>query len=804
MKKIFWIIILISSCVFGHGDFKKIKLFLSDLNSSSTLAEIGIDHFSRERDGSIIVYISEKEYELILARGIRSEILIDDWYDHYQKSKQQISAETLNKQLTNSSQIYGVENFDFGSMGGYYTLEEVYSNLDFMFSEYPSLITSRASYGTSLESRDLYYVKISDNPNINEDEPEVLYTSLHHAREPQGMMQMIYFMYYLLENYGSNPEVTYLVDNREMYFIPVVNPDGYEENRIKNPNGGGMHRKNMRDNGDGSFGVDLNRNYGPIEYWDSPNGGSSLEPSNNTYRGTAPFSEPETAAMRQFLIDNNIRACLNYHTYSNLLIFPYGALGRETSDSLIFRDHAKDMTQYNNYTYGTDEQTVGYTTRGNSDDYFYDGEVELKGKIFAMTPEVGNGSDGFWPLQERIIPLAEENVFPNLYYAWIVGDFVAPYEISITEQYILPGQLVPLSISFKNKGLENASGVTVSFSSTNDFIDFTQNDLILEDLSSQAEKHYLELTEMLIGEDANAGDTFQISVTTYKNDVPIFVKTHQFRIGLPSPFFSSTSDQFEDLWIETSNVAENWELTNSDYFSEETSITDSPNGDYRANSNLSFQLKESVLIPESSLSFLNFKTKFEIESGWDYGQVLISSDNGNSWKAIGGEYSMPGSGPFQPIEIPVYSGNSSGWVSEEIDLQEFAGKNILIKFQLNSDQFVEEDGWYIDDIKLLTYISGTTSLNIDNNGPDSYHLSNNYPNPFNPTTQIVFKTPEATNAQIVVYNSIGREVEELFNGFLKQGSHKIVFDASNYTSGVYFYSLKTDNFVATKKMLLIK
>ena len=142
-------------------------------------------------------------------------------------------------------------------------------------------------------------VKISDNPDVDEAEPEILYTALHHAREPQSMMQMIYFMYYLLENYNTNPSVQYIVNNRELYFIPVVNPDGYEYNRTTNPSGGGMWRKNRKNNGS-SYGVDLNRNYGPYTYWNAPNGGSSTDPSSDTYRGTAPFSEPETSKLKEF------------------------------------------------------------------------------------------------------------------------------------------------------------------------------------------------------------------------------------------------------------------------------------------------------------------------------------------------------------------------------------------------------------------------------------------------------------------------------------------------------------------------
>ena len=113
----------------------------------------------------------------------------------------------------------------------------------------------------------------------------------------------------------------FLVDNRELYFIPVINVDGYVYNENTNPNGGGNWRKNRRDNGGGIFGVDPNRNYS--FQWGFNNSGSSPTPSSSTYRGTGPFSEPETQAIRDFVNGQDFTMAFNYHSFSNVLIFPY-------------------------------------------------------------------------------------------------------------------------------------------------------------------------------------------------------------------------------------------------------------------------------------------------------------------------------------------------------------------------------------------------------------------------------------------------------------------------------------------------
>ena len=392
--------------------YKKVKIYINNRSDIQHLYQAGLDfdHGTITKDNAFIVFLDDEEFSKLQMTNYSYEVLIDDWKAYYNNQPKLTDEEKLAFKIK-SKQNFNVDDFGFGSMGGFYTLAEVNAELDSMRLHYPNLISAKQSIGNTVQGRATYMVKISDNPDINEDEPEVLFTALHHAREPEGMMQLVYFMYYLLENYDTDASVKYLVDHREIYCIPVVNPDGYEYNHQTDPNGGGFWRKNRKNNGDGTYGVDLNRNYGPYAYWNSANGGSSTYTGDETYRGTAPFSEPETANLRDFLAAHNIKCILNYHTYGNYLIYPYGALSMETPDSAIFREYSSDMTSYNGYFAGLDYEAVGYSTRGNSDDYAYDGDTVMNhGKIIAMTPEVG--STGFWPSQSEIFPLAEEILCP--------------------------------------------------------------------------------------------------------------------------------------------------------------------------------------------------------------------------------------------------------------------------------------------------------------------------------------------------------------------------------------------------------
>jgi hypothetical protein len=307
-------------------------------------------------------------------------------------------------------------------MGGYHTYSEVIMALDSMHALYPSLTTGKIDIGHSLEDSVIWAFKISDNASVDEDEPEVFYNSLIHAREPAGMEVLLYFMWYLLDNYGTDSQATYLVDNREMWFVPVVNPGGYCYNEYTNPEGGGMWRKNRRNCGGGDWGVDLNRNWGYM--WGYDNEGSSPYCWDETYRGTAPFSEPETQVVRDFINSRNFGMCLDNHTYGMLLIYPWCYDHFYTPHHNLFVAIAESMAVFNGHTVGTSWELL-YLVNGGSVDWEY-GDTISKPQIFAITPEIGTEDDGFWPPSSRILPLCQLELPANLLYSELADN---PYRL---------------------------------------------------------------------------------------------------------------------------------------------------------------------------------------------------------------------------------------------------------------------------------------------------------------------------------------------------------------------------------------
>ncbi|MCK9209697.1 MAG: immune inhibitor A [Ignavibacteriaceae bacterium] len=817
MNKILTLIFVLSFTLFGQS-YKQVKIYLNDSEDIRTLASfnLNLDHFQRTKDNAVITFLNDAEFNRLTLLNFRYDVLIDDWRAYYKKLPKMNS---LEKQLAieKSTNQFGVKNFGYGSMGGYYTYDEVIQKLDEMKSLYPNLITTKTEIGRTVEDRPVYSVKISDNPDVDEDEPEVLYTALTHAREPEGMMQMLYFMYYLLENYGTDAEAKYLVNNRELYFIPIINPDGYVYNQTTDPNGGGMWRKNRRNNG-GSYGIDLNRNFGPQKYWNAPNSGSSPNPADETYRGIAPFSEPETQSIGNFLASRKIKNALNYHTYGNLLIYPYGALEKETPDSLIFREYAGDMTKSNHYTTGTDQSTVGYSTRGNSDDFMYDGDTATVGKIFAMTPEVGNGSDGFWPAQQRIFPIAEENLFPNLYYAWVAGGYVSLSNYSFDREFFAPGDTVHLAIALKNKGLSDAANVSFSLITDPSKVTAFNATATLANLKSRESYTNDSGFVFVLSPTLKNGETVQIVLATALADVPMASDTLTLTVGTANIVFKDTSLTPLTKWNITSNVAQKWDATTSTYISAPNSFTDSPNGVYANNSTVVMTFKDSINLSNISNPKLSFWTKFDIENDWDCGVVEVSSDKGKTWIAVGGKYAnyAAGQGRQTTLNSPVYDGTRQNWVKEEIDLKQFAGKQIKIRFSLLSDEYLQKDGWYLDDISIITFDDITSLSEKGNLQPDEFKLSQNYPNPFNPGTVINYQLAANSFVTLKIYDVLGNEIATLVNEQQSAGRHTAQFEVKNkqvssgvsakggYASGVYFYQLRAGNFVETKKMILLR
>ena len=690
------LILLVSLLMSGYGlagQYQKVRVYIHSAAELENLIQLGIDLEGSlyKKDRFIDLVLNEAQMHGIQDKGYQTEVLIDDLEQYYASRLETRSG----------------EGFGYGSMGGFYTYSEVMASLDSMQVLYPNLVSQKDTIGYSILGKPIVAVKISDNPEVQESEPEIIYTGLHHAREPAGMMAVLYYMWYLLENYGSEPQATYLVDNRQMWFVPVVNPDGYVYNQQTNPGGGGMWRMNARDNNNNAIyfqsgfdGVDLNRNYG--YQWGYDNIGSSPYPGDDTYRGPSPFSEIETQTIRNFCNQHQFLTAFNYHTYSNLLIHPWAYNDSPTPDHFLFQTFGFELTRLNGYILGTPSQTVGYAVNGDTDDWMY-GEQTTKPKILAYGPEVGTSSDGFWPTTDRILPLVQENLYPNLLLSYIAGAYPRLYDKSIfvygQNQFIEPGEVVEVLPAITNFGLQNSTGLDLQLLPFNNQVEMLTAGATVPALNSFDSLQASNPWSFRVKYSTAPGSELQFKVQIYENGLLINQENLSLGVGNYETVFSSNFENGLSQWINGGSGG-SWGLTTASSHSPTHSLTDSPSGEYGNSANFWIRTP-AISLANASSAILSYWTKWAIETDWDFGLVEISTNNGSSWSPLIAPHMTAGSGlGMQPTGLYGYDGFQQNWIEESIDLSAFAGQNIQLRFRLTSDSWVTEDGWYLDDLNL--------------------------------------------------------------------------------------------------------
>lgn len=677
------------------GTYSRVKINSDDQGLQFLSSQgVTIDHGVHKEGLYFISDFSHAEIEIMQANNFNIEILIPDVVSYYE----QILAEPATSTSNHNASCAGAgasgtnpytnpvtpSHFNLGTMGGYLKYSEMLAELDEMAATYPSLISVKAPISNFLthQNRPLYYVRISDNPTVDEGEPKVLYTAIHHAREPMALMETIFYMWYLLENYGTNDEVTYLVNHLQLYFVPCINPDGYVYNETTNPNGGGMWRKNRRNNGGGVYGVDLNRNY---SYgWGTT--GTSTNTSNDTYCGPSAFSEPETQAMRWLVQNNHFITAFNAHTYAEDILFPIGTTTAEFAPHHNwFQDESNHQVQYNGYT--AMKSSALYPASGDSDDYMYKVDIGVgqKDTMFVHTPEVGTA---FWQPSNQIIPTSAEMLYPNL----VLAHLARVYAITSDTD---PNMIANINGSFNHsiKRLGRESGpVSVSITPIQNIVSVgnSVSYTLAQQQTSTGSISYSLNPSIQFGD--------QIIYVLETNN-GLWIK----RDTIYKTFGALTSQVVENA-TSTANWTGNWSTTSSTYVSPTKSFTDSPTGNYANNANRTYTYVPTIDLTNASSAMVRFYAKWNLEADYDYVQFLVSTDNGTTWIPQCGNYTVTGTnanGSVQPNNQPVYEGVQSTWVLEEINLSDYLGQVIKFRFKLGSDGGTVADGYYFDDFEIL-------------------------------------------------------------------------------------------------------
>lgn len=750
---------------------------------------ISLEGIRLRETASVDLTLDESEVLKIRNAGFAVETVVADWHASYAS---RLASDAPASMLTSRAR-----GFHLGSMGGYLTLTEVIAELDSMHARYPQIIGKRDSIGRSFEGRTLWGVRISGNAGAGGNRPCALFTALHHAREPEGMMTLIYFMWYVLEQYGVNQTITALLDSRELYIVPVVNPDGYAYNSATLPAGGGLWRKNRRMNGDGSMGVDLNRNYG--FQWGYDDAGSSPTPGDITYRGAGAFSEPETQALRDLCQKKKPACALNYHTYGNDLIHPWGYSDRSTPDSLLYRRLTELMTVQNAFVTGTGGFTLGYTTNGDSDDWMY-GDTALKPRIIALTAEVGGVDDGFWPLASRILPLADLNLEANIVLAQCAGQHLGIDVRDVTP--IVSGEDMRVDFRLVNLGLgAQSSTATLQFAS--EWVDVVSPALSVVALGETTAATVLLRRRAGVPDGTRAVVRVVCEYAGGRSTDSLY-----FRLGTPAVLFVDSADRTNGLWDARSvGSLTTWGFTSRAMFAGAGSYADSPWGQYPKNYTSTYTLRQMLPLFGFAAD-LRFVARWDIEPEYDFCLVEASPDSGQTWFSLPGRFTRRASGAIggkQMGDAWGYDRNRTAWVEECIDLAPVLGTRAMLRFRFESDAYVQYDGFYADNLRILLYAPALSSASHPVL-PELMVLEQNYPNPFNPGTTIGFGVsgPGSRWVRLSVLDLLGREVAVLVDEAKAAGRYAVSFNTERLASGTYFYRLTAGGFHDVKKMVVLR
>lgn len=298
-----------------------------------------------------------------------------------------------------------VRLLDFPSADSrYHNYAEMNTEIDQRIAAYPNIMSKRV-IGKSYQGRDIVAIKISDNVASDESEPEVLFTHHQHAREHLTVEMALYLIRELGAGYGSDSRVTNMVNNREIWIVPDLNPDGGEYD-IATGSYRSWRKNRQPNSGSSAVGTDLNRNW---NYRWGCCGGSSGSTSSETYRGPSAESAPEVKVVADFVRSRvvggkqQIKAGIDFHTYSELVLWPFGYTNADTTTGMTADDRnafatiGQKMAASNGYT--PEQSSDLYITDGSIDDWLW-GNQKIFGYTFEMYPSSGGG--GFYPPDEVI------------------------------------------------------------------------------------------------------------------------------------------------------------------------------------------------------------------------------------------------------------------------------------------------------------------------------------------------------------------------------------------------------------------
>jgi murein tripeptide amidase MpaA len=394
---------LVSANYAGH---KVVRAYLENEKQLAVINSWELDVWSRDSSlalGWNDIMVNDGHMASLLSLEVPFDIIIDDVEEHLSEGHRDLEQSRTNMH-------HGAMLADFFT--AYHTYDEIGAYLTNLTTVY-SNIAKLGSVGTTIQGRTIYGLTITGTATGTKK--KIFFSGGQHAREWIAPATTLYLLTQLITRYSSDATVKALLDSTIFHVVPLVNPDGYVYTW------GGtsqrLWRKNRRANTGGSYGVDLNRNWD--DHWGGE--GSSGTPTSDTYRGTAPFSEPESKAVSAYITANGpFAGGIDYHSYSQLILRPWGWTNQppanEGEAKTVGDTIRARILSVNNVAYTSQGSWQLYYASGGASDWFLS-----KGRIsLSYTIELRDtGAYGFQLPASQIKPTGAENWAGFLYFAQV-------------------------------------------------------------------------------------------------------------------------------------------------------------------------------------------------------------------------------------------------------------------------------------------------------------------------------------------------------------------------------------------------
>lgn len=373
---------------------KVVRVEMTTTRDAMTMAQLSDDswtcRYAPGQLGTADFRLSPEAFEALKASGVKYSVLIDD-------VQATVSAERLRLARPDRGPGWFSDYKDYAAVN---------AQLDVLVAARPDLAT-KTTIGTTQQSRTIYGLRIMGPGVLPNTKPAIFVIGCQHAREWITVMSTMYLADQLVNNYATDANIRRMVDNFEIHIVPITNPDGYVYTWSTNR----LWRKNRRNNGDGTFGVDLNRNWG--FHWGGV--GASASTNNDTYRGPSAFSEPESLTTSQFAMTlPKLVLFYDIHSYSQYIIEPWGDTFDLPPDTRSHQQMARDMQVAMAAPYGTpyiggEGYRIIYATTGTADEWS-SGANGTMGLALELRPS--SSSPGFVLPPDQIVPTGQE---------WVAG-----------------------------------------------------------------------------------------------------------------------------------------------------------------------------------------------------------------------------------------------------------------------------------------------------------------------------------------------------------------------------------------------